>query len=223
MSISVNLRAERDAAAAERDTTVDENNRLRAAGNAPIAAEALQRIAGLYAREAEIRGQPATEWLRPTAKLTADHRRAEAPARGEARRGVAQGDPLRTLPLGRPRAPPRRRSPRERSRRAMRPIALGRKNHLFAGSDGGARHWAVLASLIKTAKLNGIDPRAWMTGAIARYVDGHPQSRLNEIVREVAVCMPSCRGRPPARPAQRCGLPPSARRCRPGAAARGDG
>jgi Transposase IS66 family len=64
MSISVNLRAERDAAAAERDTTVDENNRLRAAGNAPIAAEALQRIAGLYAPEAEIRGQPATERLR---------------------------------------------------------------------------------------------------------------------------------------------------------------
>ena len=41
--------------------------------------------------------------------------------------------------------------------RAIRPIALGRKNALFAGSDGGARHWAMVASLIATAKLNGIE------------------------------------------------------------------
>ena len=42
--------------------------------------------------------------------------------------------------------------------RAIRPIALGRKNSLFAGSDGGARHWAIVASLEATAKLNGVEP-----------------------------------------------------------------
>src|SRR3712207_7543009 len=42
--------------------------------------------------------------------------------------------------------------------RALRGIALGRKNALFAGSDGGARHWAIVASLVATAKLNGIEP-----------------------------------------------------------------
>jgi transposase len=40
--------------------------------------------------------------------------------------------------------------------RAIRPIALGRKNHLFAGSDGGAKRWAIVVSLIATAKLNGV-------------------------------------------------------------------
>jgi GT2 family glycosyltransferase len=44
--------------------------------------------------------------------------------------------------------------------RALRPIALGRKNALFAGSDGGARHWAIVASLVATAKLNGVEPQA---------------------------------------------------------------
>ena len=44
--------------------------------------------------------------------------------------------------------------------RAIRPIALGRKNALFAGSDGGARHWAIVASLVAAAKLNGVEPLA---------------------------------------------------------------
>jgi hypothetical protein len=52
--------------------------------------------------------------------------------------------------------------------RALRPIALGRKNSLFAGSDGGARHWAVVASLVATAKLNGVEPLAWLTDVLER-------------------------------------------------------
>ena len=44
--------------------------------------------------------------------------------------------------------------------RSIRPLALTRKNALFAGSDGGGEHWAVLASLIETAKLGGVDPQA---------------------------------------------------------------
>ena len=46
--------------------------------------------------------------------------------------------------------------------RAMRPIALGRKNHLFAGSDEGGRYWAIHASLIETCKMNDVDPQAWL-------------------------------------------------------------
>ena len=56
--------------------------------------------------------------------------------------------------------------------RAIRPIALGRKNALFAGSDGGARHWAVVASLLATAKLNGVEPLAWLTDVLERMVLG---------------------------------------------------
>ena len=66
--------------------------------------------------------------------------------------------------------------------RAIRPLALGRKNHLFAGSDGGAQHWAVLASLIGTCKLNGIDPQAYLTDVITRIVGGHPQSQIDELL-----------------------------------------
>jgi transposase len=46
--------------------------------------------------------------------------------------------------------------------RSIRPIALSRKNALFAGSDGGAEHWAVIASLIETCKLTGVEPQAYL-------------------------------------------------------------
>jgi transposase len=59
--------------------------------------------------------------------------------------------------------------------RSIRPIALNRKNALFAGSDGGAAHWAVIASLIETCKLNGIDPQAYLGDTITKIVSGHQQ------------------------------------------------
>jgi transposase len=60
--------------------------------------------------------------------------------------------------------------------RAIRPIALGRKNALFAGSDGGARHWAIVASLVATAKLNGVEPLAWLTDVLERMVSGRTKA-----------------------------------------------
>ena len=60
--------------------------------------------------------------------------------------------------------------------RAIRPIALGRKNSLFAGSDGGARHWAIVASLVATAKLNGVEPQAWLTDVLERMVSGRTKA-----------------------------------------------
>lgn len=66
--------------------------------------------------------------------------------------------------------------------RAIRPVALGRKNALFAGSDGGAGRWAVVASLIETAKLNGVEPYAWLRDVLTRMVDGHPAGRLDEVL-----------------------------------------
>ena len=50
--------------------------------------------------------------------------------------------------------------------RSIRPIALNPKNALFAGSDGGAEHWATVASLIETCKLNDIDPLAYLTDVL---------------------------------------------------------
>ena len=65
--------------------------------------------------------------------------------------------------------------------RAIRPIALGRKNHLFAGSDGGARHWAMVASLVATAKLNGVEPLAWLTDVLEQMVSG--RTKAHELER----------------------------------------
>jgi hypothetical protein len=61
-------------------------------------------------------------------------------------------------------------------------IALGRKNHLFAGSDGGAARWATVASLIATAKLNDVEPFAYLKDVLERMSNGHPMSRLDELL-----------------------------------------
>ena len=60
--------------------------------------------------------------------------------------------------------------------RAIRPNTLTRKNALFAGSDGGARHWALAMTLIQTAKLNGVDPMAWLTDVLERVVSGRTKA-----------------------------------------------
>lgn len=56
--------------------------------------------------------------------------------------------------------------------RQMRPIGISRRNSLFAGNDGGAHSWAVLASLLQTAKLNGHDPFTWLNDVLTRIVSG---------------------------------------------------
>lgn len=65
--------------------------------------------------------------------------------------------------------------------RALRGIALGRKSWLFAGSDRGGERAATMYSLIVTAKLNDVDPRAWLADVLARIAD-HPASRLHELL-----------------------------------------
>ena len=65
--------------------------------------------------------------------------------------------------------------------RALRGIALGRRSWLFAGSDRGGDRAAAMYSLIITAKLNDVDPRAWLADVLARIAD-HPASRLHELL-----------------------------------------
>ena len=65
--------------------------------------------------------------------------------------------------------------------RALRGIALGRKSWLFAGSDRGGDRAAAMYSLIITAKLNDVDPRAWLADVLARIAD-HPASRLHGLL-----------------------------------------
>ena len=63
-----------------------------------------------------------------------------------------------------------------------REIALGRKNHLFAGSDGGAERWATVCSLVASAKLNEVEPFTYLKDVLQRMTEGHPMSRLDELL-----------------------------------------
>lgn len=164
---------------------------LANSGPAPIAAEALTRIAALYRIEAEIRSRSAEErravrqersrpliedlepWLRSKLQLISQKTKLAAAIRYTLSRW--QGLCL-FLDDGRVEID------NNIVERAIRPLVLTRKNALFAGSDGGAGHWAVIASLIETCKLIGVEPYHYLADVITRIVDGHPNSRLDELL-----------------------------------------
>ncbi|MEL6475535.1 MAG: transposase [Pseudomonadota bacterium] len=64
----------------------------------------------------------------------------------------------------------------------VRPIALNRKNALFAGHDEGGRAWGRIASLIETAKINGVEPFAYIKGTLEAIAHGHPNDRIDELL-----------------------------------------
>ena len=64
----------------------------------------------------------------------------------------------------------------------IRPVAQTRKNSLFAGHEIGAENWALLASLVATCKLNGVEPVAYLAATMTAILDGHPMSRIDELM-----------------------------------------
>jgi transposase len=64
----------------------------------------------------------------------------------------------------------------------MRGIALGRKNYLFAGSDTGGERAASLYTIVQTAKLNGLNPEAYVRDTLSRISEGHPINRIDELM-----------------------------------------
>lgn len=72
-------------------------------------------------------------------------------------------------------------TPNNAAERALRGIALGRKSWLFAGSDRGGQRAAVMYSLIVSAKMNDVDPQAWLAHVLANIAQ-HPASRLDELL-----------------------------------------
>ena len=155
-----------------------------------IAEEAIRRIAGLYAVEKQARGQPAEErvrlrqayarpildeldtWLQSQlTKISGKSELAKAIRYALTRfkklrpyldHGVLEAD-------------------NNCAERAMKPIAIGRKNFLFVGSEGGGKSAAIVYTLIETAKLNGVDPQAWLTDVLGRIAD-HKITRLDELL-----------------------------------------
>jgi transposase len=164
---------------------------LAQAGAAPIASEALARIAALYRIESEIRGRSPEErrtarqarsrplvvafepWLREKLALISQKSKLAEAIRYALSRWAGLALFLNDG---------RVEIDSNVVERSIRPLALTRKNALFAGSDGGAEHWAVVASLIETCKLVGVEPQAYLTDVITRIVGHHPNSRLDELL-----------------------------------------
>jgi transposase len=164
---------------------------LAQGGPAPIATETLQRIAKLYQIESDIRGRSAEERRAVRQERSRPIIEAFEPWLKEKLALVSQKSKLaeairyalsRWTGLARYLDDGRIEIDNNAVERSIRPIALSRKNALFAGSDGGAGHWATIASLVETAKLNGVDPQAYLADVIARIVEGHPQSQIDDLL-----------------------------------------
>jgi transposase len=66
--------------------------------------------------------------------------------------------------------------------RSIRPIALNRKNALFAGSDGGGENWATIATLVESCKLNAVDPQAYIADTLTKIVNAHPNAKIDDLM-----------------------------------------
>jgi transposase len=163
---------------------------LAAISKAPIAAEAVRRIDGLFAIEREINGKPAEERLsvrkeraRPLViELEAWLRVQHARVSRKSEIGKALAYALNHwAALSRFLDDGRICLSNNAAERALRGIAVGRRNWTFAGSDRGGERAAAIYTLIETAKLNGIDPQAWLADVLARIAD-HPAKQVADLL-----------------------------------------
>jgi transposase len=160
-------------------------------GPAPIASEALERIAALYAIEKTIRGRSADErrairqerskplvlalkaWFEQQLTRVSGKATIAEHIRYALNHWVGL---MRFLDDG------RIELDTNIVERSIRPLILNRKNALFAGHDEGAENWACIASLIETCKLCGVEPQAYLTDVLTRLVNLWPASRLDELM-----------------------------------------
>jgi transposase len=161
------------------------------AGPAPIASEALERIAALYAIEKTIRGRSADQRravrqerskplvlaLKAWLELQLTRVSGNATIAEHIRYALNHWDGLtRFLDDG------RIELDTNIVERSIRPLVLNRKNALFAGHEQGAENWACIASLIETTKLCGVEPQAYLTDVLTKLVNLWPASRLDELM-----------------------------------------
>jgi transposase len=163
---------------------------VHAANGSPIAQEALDRIGQLYEIEREINGLPPDQRRRERQKRSELITKALAVWADETRRKLSRKSELaaafrymraRWAPLNRCFHDGRVALDNNPAERALRCVALGRKNYLFAGSDAGGRRAAAMYSLIESAKLNSLNPLHYLADVLTRIAD-HPARRIDELL-----------------------------------------
>jgi transposase len=164
---------------------------LHVAGLSDTATWTVERMTALWRLEGEVRGQPAearqavraetsaplvaelfARWEKELARIPGKSKLAEAIRYAIARRA----DLERFLHDG------RLDIDSNIVERAIRPQTITRKNALFAGSDGGGNTWATIATLLATAKLNGVDPHAWLTRTLERLAADWPNRLIDDLM-----------------------------------------
>lgn len=164
---------------------------LHAAGDSQVATTTVERMADLWKLEAEVRGKSpevraavrqavsapiVTElfllWQKTLPRISGKSKLAEALRYAIARREIFERfltDGLIELDSN-------------IVERAIRPQTITRKNSLFAGSDGGGRTWATIATLLQTCKMNAVDPVAWLTQTLERIANQWPSAKLDALM-----------------------------------------
>jgi transposase len=163
---------------------------IHVATDSPIASDALTRIGELYDIETKIRGQsPVTRQqvrqARAGPKLTDLHHWLSATVKKLSKKsdlaGAIHYALARWTALTRYRDDGRVEIDNNAAERALRSVALGRKNYLFAGADCGGDRAAAIYSLVGTAKLNDIDPEAYLR-YVLEFIAEHPINRIGELL-----------------------------------------
>jgi transposase len=155
-----------------------------------IAEEAIRRIAGLYGVEKEARGLASDQRVEiRLAKAKPIFDDLEAWLHAQLPKISGKSELAKAIRYGLTRMKKLRpylahgflEADNNSAERSMKPVALGRKNYLFVGSEGGGKSAAIAYTLIESAKLNGIDPQAWLTDILSRIAD-HKITRLDELL-----------------------------------------
>lgn len=157
----------------------------------PIAETALRHIAALYAVEADVRGHPPDVRLAARQKLSAPIIEALKPWFEKQLSLISSGSKLAEhigyalnhwIGLTRFLEDGRLELDTNPVENAIRPVVLTRKNALFAGNQVGAENWALLASIVATCKLNDVNPTAYIAETLHAILNGHPQSRIENLM-----------------------------------------
>jgi hypothetical protein len=164
---------------------------LHVAGSSQVATTTVERMAKLWQVEKTVRGQSADArvaarqqasaavvadlfdlWQQTLLRISGKSKLAEAIRYAVSRRVIFE----RFLTDG------RIELDSNIVERAIRPQTITRKNSLFAGSDGGGRTWATIATLLQTAKMNNVDPLAWLALTLQRIAKGWPSSEIDVLM-----------------------------------------